>query len=436
MKKRNAVLLTLGLFAPLALVDTPAGAIDQDLVASTNAGPPGTEVTLSSASCTASGEDEAFLDVRLYSGTEPNLKLAGIASSMDGVATITIPDWVDPDQPATFTAQCYLYDAQDGSDESLEYDPVAFDVEPGAGAPVQVPTFSRTQLLAGQGTLVSGAGCGSAERAMVIAVPGTDLSGRTEFEADGAYAFEAVDGGSFATELAMTNSYVEIEVSGDSQDDARFETTESPNTLAPGEYSVFTYCIEGESALVLEPSIIELTGAADTSNVDLSGLPGLPEDFTFGGSCAEDEVTGTLDGQSLDSILGDPLDAVRSAPGPRNIPGLPQQDGDAVRVRAGGQAPGNGQRLVRDGESTDFTAITEPSGQWYIEDAADFDAGFIMGWARCGDPLGDGYYYDGQARTFEPFADDPTTTVPQLVPPTVPAPAPADAVPGTPTYAG
>jgi hypothetical protein len=434
MNKRNAILLTLGLLAPLALVDAPAGAIDQDLVASTTAGPPGTEVTLSSASCTAGGDDEAFLDVRLYSGTEPDLKLAGIASGMDGEATITVPDWVDPDQPATFEAQCYVYDSQTGSDESLEYDPIAFDVQPGAGTPVQVPTFSRTQLLSGQGTLVSGAGCGSAERAMVIAVPGTDLSGRTDVEEDGGYAFEPVSGGSFSAELAMTNSYIGIGVSGSSDGEERVDIEESPNTLAPGEYSVFTYCIDGESALVLEPSIIELTGSADTANVDMHLLPGPAVDLSYGGTCAEDQVDGTLDGESLSSIIGDGRDAVRSAPGPRGIPGAPHADGGQARFHVGDRAEGSG-RIIREYETTEFSAIPDPSGQWSIEESPEFDAGYVMGWATCGDPLGDGFYYDGQGVDFD-LADDPTTTVPPTVPPTVPAPVPANAVSGTPTYAG
>ena len=44
------------------------GALDQDLVASATSGPPGTVVTLSSASCTPSGDQEAYLDAQLFSG--------------------------------------------------------------------------------------------------------------------------------------------------------------------------------------------------------------------------------------------------------------------------------------------------------------------------------------------------------------------------------
>lgn len=431
IRRRHAVLLALGLLAPLALVDSPAGAIDQDLTASVTVGPPGTVVTLSSASCTASGDNEAFFDVRLSSGTEPDLKVAGFASGDAGEAQITIPDWLDPDQPATFEASCTIYNPETGSDDALDYDPLAFDVEPGAGTPIQVPTFSRTELLSGQGTLVSGAGCGDAARVMVVAIAGTDLSGRTETEEDGAYAFDGLSGGSFETELAMTNSYVGIEVGGTSEDDLVLSTYESPNTMAPGPYSVFPYCVSENSALVLEPTVIELTGTVDTTNVDLTGLPSSGPDLNFAGVCTEGDVAGSLDGQSFASIVGEPL-ARTSTAGPRNLPGAPQA-GDA-RIRATGNGPAIGaDRVITEGTTTEFEVTPDETGAWSVEDAPDFDDGFVMGFADCGDTLGDGYFYDGQVIDF--LAPPVIPTVPDVVPTTVPAP-PATAVAGTPTYAG
>ncbi|WP_421118230.1 hypothetical protein ACE2AJ_12510 [Aquihabitans daechungensis] len=439
IRRRHATLLVLGLLAPLALVDAPAGAIDQDLVASAASGPPGTEVTLSSASCTASGDDsEAFLDVQLYSGTEPDLKLAGLGTSVDGAATVTIPDWVDPDQPATFTATCYLYDDETGSEDSLEYDPIAFDVEPGAGTPIQVPTFSRTSLLSGQGTLVSGDGCDPASQPIVIAIPGTDLSGRSSQEESGAVGFGQNDGGSIEAELAMTNTYVSISVGGSSNGDVDIETSETPNTMAPGPYSVFPYCVsEDGSALVLEPSLIELTGTADTSGFDIGLIGPAPgPDLTLGGTCLEGDVVGSLSGEAVDGMAGETIDldpdAARTL---RSAPGAPQVGGDEIRVHTGDRTSPSGTR-IDDGEEIEFAFTPDPdSGQWYTEETPTFDTGFVMGFATCGDTLGDGYYYDGQVVDFE-TEDDVEPTVPPTVPTTVPTPPPADAVSGTPTYAG
>lgn len=437
IRPRTAVLLAFGLLAPLALVDAPAGALDQDLVASATSGSPGTVVTLSSASCSPTGDQEAYLDAQLYSGSEPDLKLAGVASSSEGAVELTIPDWLDPDQPATFVARCGLYDPETGEEDAIDYDPIAFDVEPGAGTPVQVPTFSRTALLSGQGTLVSSDGCGDASQAFVVAQAGTDLSGRTsDDEGFAPLGFGSVSGGSFDAELAMTNTYVSIGVGG-SDGDWQIDTEESPNTLAPGPYAVLPYCVspDGESALVLEPSLIELTGVADTSNVDLSGLPSGRPDTNFAGVCTQGDVAGTLDGESVESITGEPLFARTDAPVLRSLPGLPQDESGEVRIGATGRSGTGSDRLIPDGGSTEFTAVPDEDGQWSVEEVPDFDRGYVIGFATCGDALADGFYYDAQAYQFdysEPFV--PPTT-PPTVPPTVPA-LPADAVPGTPTYAG
>jgi hypothetical protein len=441
IRPRTAVLLTLGLLAPLALVDAPAGALDQDLVASSTSGPPGTVVTLSSASCTPSGDQEAYLDAQLFSGTEPDLKLAGVATGSEGSVTFTIPDWVDPDQPATFVVTCYRYDPDTGEDESLDFDPLVFDVEPGAGAPVQVPTFSRTSLLSGQGTLVSSDGCGDASRAFVVAQSGTDLSGRSSDD-DGLspLGFGEVSGGAFDAELAMTNTYVSIGIGGSEDSGWEIDTSESPNSLAPGSYSVFPYCIspDGESALVLEPSLIELTGVADTTNVDLSGLPSGRPDTNFAGVCSEGDVAGSLDGESVESVVGEPILARTDAPVLRHLPGLPQDDGDEVRIGATGRSASGADRMIPDGGSTDFTAVPDEYGQWSVEEVPDFDAGYVTGFARCGDTLGSGFFYDAQVFQFD-YSEPPVppTTTPTTVPTTSPAsPSPATAVPGTPTYAG
>jgi len=105
IRRRNAILLAAGLLAPLALVGRPAGAIDQDLVVSATTGPPGTEVTVSSASCVAPPDGDVSLDVSFFTGTAPNQQIAAFASGYEGSATITILKWRGPDfWPPSFTS--------------------------------------------------------------------------------------------------------------------------------------------------------------------------------------------------------------------------------------------------------------------------------------------------------------------------------------------
>ena len=67
-------------------------------------------------------------------------------------------------------------------------------------------------------------------------------------------------------------------------------------------------------------------------------------------------------------------------------------------------------------------------------DPIDFDNGLVEGYAWCGDPLTDGFIYDSQGAVVA--VEAVPETVPSTVPTTVPAPQPANAVSGTPTYAG
>ena len=77
---------------------------------------------------------------------------------------------------------------------------------------------------------------------------------------------------------------------------------------------------------------------------------------------------------------------------------------------------------------------TAADGSWAVGDTVGFDQGLAAGLAYCGDPLGDGYFYDPQGVEVDVVAD--TTTTPVTVPPTTPPAPPANAVAGTPTYAG
>lgn len=441
--RRTAVLLAAGLLAPLVLTSAPAGAaLEQDLVASVTAGPPGTVVTLSSATCVAGGDDEAYLDLVAYSGTAPSEKLAGFGSGTEGSATITIPDWVDPDQPLSIEGECYQYSNELGGHDSITYDPIAFDVEPGGGGtPVQVPTFSRTSLLSGQSTLVTGNGCPTNSLSAVTAMSGTDLSGREGSGDEAGFAYAPATSGSFEAELAMTNGSVVINIDG-SEDDTTITSSEEPNTLPLGPYAVFAYCVTDDmSGLMLEPSLIELTGNAPTDGIDLTVADGTP-DVTLAGECAAGDVTGDLEGESIEQITGEIFDPPASMGDARSFARSPLPgSGDAsdtsdgsTRIRAGGDRGSATARVGGNGDATEFSVTPDGAGAWSLADSAEFDEGFVLGFARCGDPLGDGYYYDPQAVDIDVVPEPPV--VPSTVPATVPPAAPANAVKGTPTYAG
>jgi hypothetical protein len=443
IRRRTALFVAAGLLAPLMLTAAPAGAaLEQDLVASVTAGPPGTVVTFTSATCVASGNNEAYLDLVAYSGTSPNEKLAGLGSGSDGSATITIPDWVDPDEPMTIEGECNQYSEDTGDGDSITYDPIAFDVEPGGGGtPVQVPSFSRTSLLSGQSTLVSGTGCAADSQGIVIAVAGTDLSGRND-SYETAFGFGEGSNGSFDAELPMTNASVVVNIDGP-EDNPTVSTSEEPNTLPLGSYAVFAYCIsEDGSALVLEPSLIELTGTAPTDGIDLTAKAGTP-DVTIAGQCAAGDAVGDLEGESSGEFNGWLFDPSASPLASRSLARTPQLRGLAdrldgsdgtLRIGAAGDRGSGTSRIGTNGEPTDFSVTPDGSGAWSFSDTAEFDTGFVFGFATCGDPLEDGYIYDPQAVDVDVPPAPPVVS--STVPATVPKASPANAVKGTPTYAG
>lgn len=439
IRRRHAILLAAGLLAPLALVDAPAGAdLEQDLVASVTAGAPGTVITVSSATCVPPSETgEANLDVSLYVGTAPNQKIAANGYSGDGATTLTVPDWVDADEPAVIEGSCYQTTLEGGEDE-IDYDPIAFDIEPGAGIPTQVRSFSRTELLAGQAFTVSGS-CGSElGDGFVSAVirSGTDQTGL----GDGTYAgsgFTPVGSdGSFDLDVVLSNAEVWLEASSDGGP-TQVSLDERPMDIPPGAYTAFTYCgDDSDSIQFLEPQEITVTGTAPTDGVELSNEAG-SRDVTLAGTCAEGDVAGAFQAISSDDLV-DEFDA--SADGPQRtglLARAPESGSARIAGRpVAGAAIGSNRASLRalvDEGFDEFAATVAEDGSWQASDTVGFDEGIVIAQSLCGDPLGDGYAYDPQG--IETSAPAPPTTVPQLVPPTVPAP-PANAVPGTPTYAG
>jgi len=431
-----------GLVVPVA-GQTSVSAIDQDLVVPTTSGAPGTEVVVSSASCVPDDDGTTFqyLWVRLVSGTAPAQVLAGSATSFgdEEAAAMIVPDWVDPDAPATIEATCvsvgFDFDA-DAPEPVLDlqpYDPVAFDILPSADAPVQQRTYSRTSMLAGQGFSVAGSGCfvEDPEYAYVDVVPGSDLSFST-LSPVGISGDGDMDGDAFEAFATFVNGGITIS----SDQYGIVEIDEVGTDLPAGTYSSVSYCASEDGAtLVYEPQLLEITGNAPFDAIDLT-VPADSRAATLAGqSCTAGDVEGYFWGEDTAT---DFEELARTAPdGPVSPAGIAGGRGavDPTFLSAAGAAEGPGGRdRVIDEAGTDLVITPAADGTWSVTDEVDFDRGFVGSFTACGDPLADGFVYDAQAAAVDVAVVEPTT--PPTVPPTTPAPAPADAVAGSPTYAG
>ena len=440
---RLAVLTAaVGLIAPVAASQTAVSAVDQDLVLSATSGEPGALVTVTSASCDT-GDDEngfGYLWVRLVSGTAPSEVLAGSAYSLSsGVATLIVPDWLDPSAPAAIEATCVHATFPDDLDDPdgevtitrAPYDPVAFDVLAGAGAPVQTRTYSRTSLQVGQAFSVAASGCflDDPDHAYVDVLPGNDLTFRT-LDGPGVSGEADVDGDGFEVPTALINSGISTEVSGDSSGGGEVTIGEHPTDLAPGTYSSIAYCTKGDTTLMFEPQLIEVTGSAPVDDIDLASTPDSRSVTFAGGSCNAGDVSAFLSADDLTEAFGDAA-ATRASDHPLSPAGLVL---GSRRAAGGSPFPQVGAHRTLGGEPADLVLTPAADGSWSHQDDVAFDRALVFGYAYCGDPLADGFIYDAQATAVRVEPVDTTTSVPGTTPP--PSPAPADAVTGTPTYAG
>lgn len=453
MRRRTRLVLlaaAAGLLVPTAVSTSAASAVDQDLTLTATSGAAGVEVTASSASCVADhGEGTiSALSVRLISGTGADAALAGVAiGDSDRAATFVIPDWIDPTDPAVVEASCVTIDftTEEPTETVVPFDPIAFDVEASPGSPVQARTYSRTSLLAGQAFQVDGSGCflDDADVAFVEVARGSDLSFRTATTFVGGGVSDA-SGGGFSVPAAMSNGGLDYAAS--SNDDGPpvvDKLEEHPTDIPPGTYTSISYCAnEAGVNLVFEPELIEITGDAPFGDVDLT-VPADSRTATFaGGSCTTGDVTYELDATDLAEDFGEPVidpqaDAVRavspsavSALRGSTTPGTAARS-DAAWARSRGAST---TRALSDEDFVEGTTAPDAEGEWSVSDDVGFDNGLVEGYAWCGDPLTDGFIYDSQGAVVA--VEAVPETVPSTVPTTVPAPQPANAVSGTPTYAG
>lgn len=439
LRRTRSILLTAGLVAPVLVLagHSAAGAVDQDLVISATNGAPGTTITASSASCTSDYDDdfERYLQVQLIAGTAPDEVLVGIATGIgDRPATIVIPDWVDPDAPAVIEASCrsFSWSGDDVEERIDPYDPVAFDIEPGVGPSVQTRSISRTEVMARQGLSVSANGCTVGGYGGVVAFPGSDLSGRT-FDQPVAEGDALVEGGSFEADMILSNAstdwYSSILEDGASFADGLIEI---PNDLAPGPYALVTYCGDGETTLLYEPALIQITGVAPTGDLDLTSPADSRAVTLAGGSC-----TATVNAEFTTFDLRDWFDDVVYVE-PDQRARFDRSDAGAVPAFAAPTARRSAlDRVLDENDVTSRDVTPDADGTWTIDDSVSFDHGLVEAAAVCGDPLGDGFVYDPQLVEVRAAVEAPTTTTPITPTPTVPgSPPAATAVPGVPNYAG
>lgn len=130
------------------------------------------------------GSDTADPRAFLVVGTGASAVRAAIG---EFVATdryrLTVPGWVDPDEPAVVAGACdgVFFSHAPGRNvrRRFSFPDVAVDVTP-APAPVPYPTFSlqRTTFRSGQAVQITGSGCEPGDEVLVDLDPGTDLAWR------------------------------------------------------------------------------------------------------------------------------------------------------------------------------------------------------------------------------------------------------------------
>ncbi|MCU1357457.1 MAG: hypothetical protein JWM89_2875 [Acidimicrobiales bacterium] len=456
-RRSRSLLLVIGLMAPVAVLSGPASAagpeaqgstISQDLQLSATSGVPGDVITVSSASCAGAGNVDQYLSVHLVTGTAPDEELAAAGSSDGGAAgaELVVPDWADPAQPAVVEATCFTFGEQ--SDLSESYDPAPFDILPGAGAPAQLRTFSRTSLLAGQGFQVDVSGCNlaGADTVIVEVFATDDLTGRSldaAFIDEIGFGIAALDGTGATVDVPLTNANFGISVNETAQSDLTIDgVDEQPLDIPAGTYLTVAYCAGETSSqsLFYEPQLVDITGAAPTGSIDLTVAPNSRTVDVAGADCPGGPVAVELDAISSADLFGPTPGFLRghgthSTPFRRARPATTLSStmrlaSDATAVRSGSA------RSTRAGQVVELNPTVDADGAWAATHTANFDDGVAAAFAVCGDPNAAGFYYDPQVARILVAPPVPTTTTTATPPAPVTPPPPAAALPGNPTFAG
>lgn len=425
----------------LTLAAPPASAADPALTVSATAGPGGTTIAIDGTGCASDGAHDRLVRAVLRTGTAPDDTFAGFAEGFDGdQALLTVPNWVDPDQPAVLEASCieYPYEGDGGPTEAFAYDPVAFDVLPGGG-PVETATPARTTVEVGQVLRIDVTGCAvdpeseDSSYLDVLVFPGDDPAGR-----------------SFSETVASVETGFSVGEDGTGYAYLAPSLDEDGDPTADGDYTAVVYCTAPDgSARTYPPIAFAVAGVAPIEDVALSVRPGTSTVTLSGGGCTAGDVTVGMmafplepgeDEPTFDALLG----GLGSADRTSWRWDVARRPADAVvglltgHRRAGEAATASSERATAapDGgepPSLDTTVTPDAEGDWSVTWDAGIDHGDVIAFARCGDPFADGFAY----QVLDASIDVPR---PRGGAPIVPGPAPvvpgARPVTGRPTFAG
>ena len=419
-RRTRPLLLVVGLLAPVAVLGgpTPADAADPTVTASATSGGAGDAISIAATGCSSTDGVDRIARTKLVVGTAPDERFAGFAESYDGDSSnLIIPAWVDPAADAVLITSCiaYDYESEDGAGAvEFDYDDIPFDVLPAVADPTDA-TFSRTTAKIGQ--------------IITIDLTGCDVDTSFEDE-DGAFpsllVFEGDDlsGRSFLDPLNLGSGF-------SVDDDGGVITVQAilqldPDSIAPGTYVVVAGCSDPGGNLTYEPQVVTVEANPAVEDLTLTVTPKTNDVSFGGGSCTEDEVQ--YDAVAFpDDLFGFDRTARRAGPA-WGAAGRATPDGASWTrsARADEELPGEIPSIFG-------VAVPAADGTWGVDWQPDVTAADVFAIAMCGDAEGDGFVYRGvDGRIDVPVP--PTTTTTTTAPP-APLP-PANALPGTPTYAG
>lgn len=162
-----------------------ASAADPELVPSAASVAVGATVDVTASDC-PSIELEQRPEVFLVVGSGADaVRAATGAKVAEGTYRITVPGWVDPDEPAVVAGTCDVgwFSTVTGQDWNAQftYPDVAIDVTPGSG-PGATATADRTSADSGQVLVLTGEGCTPGAGVQVELRPGVDLPLRSDVD--------------------------------------------------------------------------------------------------------------------------------------------------------------------------------------------------------------------------------------------------------------
>jgi hypothetical protein len=411
----------------LALAGSPAGAADPALSVSATSGAGGTTLTIGGSGCASDAGHDRLVRAILRTGTAPGDTFAGFAEAWEGEdGLLTVPNWVDPDQPAVIEAACleYAFDTEDaGPTVAFTFDPVAFDVLPGGG-PAETATPARTTVKGGQLLRIDVTGCAVDPEAEdspyldVLVFPGDDPSGRS-FD----IPVETMETGLGVDDGGAVWAYV-----SPGRDDEGVPTPD-------GTYTAVVTCSTPDgSARTYQPFAFTVDGSAPTDDVHLAVAPGTSHVTLSGGGCTAGDVTVGMvafpyepgdDEPTFDGPM-EGLRATRRGPGRWSALRAPSASARMVEDQAAGP---DGEELP----SLDTTVTPDADGNWSVEWDAGIDHGDVLAFAQCGDPFADGFAYEVQDAAIDIPPPMEATPIAEPAAPTAPGATP---IAGRPDFTG